>query len=483
MSLSGLEAMQDYIAVDVDEKSFLYPNSSQISYNTTMGSQSLFSGTEKTVLIVAYTFVFCCCIFGNLLVMVVVFLQRRLRTVTNFFLTNLAVADFCVGVFCVFQNLSLYLMDSWPFGNFLCKMYHFIQSLSYNTSIAILMVICVERYVAIIYPLWSKQAVTLGRLRAVITIVWLVSALYCSPRLIMYGTAELPSVSGSSVECFMQRRFYDSEIYDIANFVFLLVIPLVVIVVLYSKIAIHLWKSSVDSMECGEVELRHVRQALSKKSFSLRESHSNLHLCYGGHTGSLSHVHGAHFVVRKNGGICVCHEIRLSVMDESELAVREHCCYCNMTRNIQEPSTSGTRMNQSSTRRNNHGVSFQQHCLTQAPKTIIRARRKVLRLLLAVVLCFAFCNLPFHVRKLWQYWSPHFDGTSKSSVFFTMGTTLLLYFNSGINPILYAFLSENFRNSMKEVMCCRRHPVISRFASCRSTPRAAHQERTVIQTI
>ncbi|XP_076341094.1 LOW QUALITY PROTEIN: trissin receptor-like [Tachypleus tridentatus] len=332
------------------------------------------------LLFVSYTFVFCCSIFGNLLVMVVVFLHRRLRTVTNFFLTNLAVADFCVGVFCVFQNLSLYLMSSWPFGNFLCKMYHFIQSLSYNTSIAILVVICVERCVAIIYPLWSKQAFTLGRLRAVITIVWLVSAIYCSPRLVMYGTAELPSVSGSSVECFMQRKFYDSEIYDVANFVFLLVIPLVIISVLYTKIAVRLWKSTVDSVEYGQVELRHVRDVLT-------------------------------------------------------------------------------------------------------PKTIIRARRKVLRLLVAIVLCFAFCNLPFHVRKLWQYWYPYFNGTTKSSVFFTISTTLLLYFNSGINPILYAFLSENFRNSMKEVMCCRRHTVISRFVSCRSTPRAAHQEATVDQSL
>ncbi|GFY73663.1 trissin receptor [Trichonephila inaurata madagascariensis] len=94
---------------------------------------------------------------GNLLVMLVVIMHRRMRTITNFFLTNLAVADLCVGLFCVYQNLSFYLTSHWAFGEFLCKMYHFIHSLSYTASIAILTVISVERYVAIVHPMLSKQ--------------------------------------------------------------------------------------------------------------------------------------------------------------------------------------------------------------------------------------------------------------------------------------------------------------------------------------
>lgn len=47
---------------------------------------------------------------GNLLVILVVTMSRRLRSTTNFFLANLAVADLCVGVFCVMQNLSIYLI-------------------------------------------------------------------------------------------------------------------------------------------------------------------------------------------------------------------------------------------------------------------------------------------------------------------------------------------------------------------------------------
>lgn len=54
---------------------------------------------------------------------------------------------------------------SWVFGDFLCKMYQFVHSLSYTASIFILVVICMERYFAIIHPITCKQILTSRRLR------------------------------------------------------------------------------------------------------------------------------------------------------------------------------------------------------------------------------------------------------------------------------------------------------------------------------
>lgn len=48
---------------------------------------------------------------GNLLVIIVVHNSRRLHSITNFFLANLAAADLCVGCFCVMQNLTIYLIE------------------------------------------------------------------------------------------------------------------------------------------------------------------------------------------------------------------------------------------------------------------------------------------------------------------------------------------------------------------------------------
>ena len=55
-------------------------------------------------------------LLGNVLVIAVILLHRKMRSVVNFCLANLAAADLCVGVFCVLPNLSLYLSQSWHVG-------------------------------------------------------------------------------------------------------------------------------------------------------------------------------------------------------------------------------------------------------------------------------------------------------------------------------------------------------------------------------
>nr|XP_032510712.1 cholecystokinin receptor type A-like [Danaus plexippus plexippus] len=97
------------------------------------------------------------------------------------------------------------------------------------------------------------------------------------------------------------------------------------------------------------------------------------------------------------------------------------------------------------------------HHLSHLSRNVLRARRGVVRMLIVVVLTFAVCNLPFHARKMWQYWSSGYQGTSNFSALLTPLTFLITYFNSGINPLLYAFLSKNFRKGMKELLFCNIH--------------------------
>lgn len=97
------------------------------------------------------------------------------------------------------------------------------------------------------------------------------------------------------------------------------------------------------------------------------------------------------------------------------------------------------------------------HHLSHLSRNVLRARRGVVRMLIVVVLTFAICNLPFHARKMWQYWSSGYEGSSDFSTLLTPLTFLITYFNSGINPLLYAFLSKNFRKGMKELLFCTFH--------------------------
>ena len=136
---------------------------------------------------------------GNSLVIAVLALNSETQTATNFFLLNLAVADLCVALFCVYQNLSVYIFSDWAFGDILCRMYHFVHALSYTASVYILVVISLERYLALVYPLLARRLLTMKKLKITIAFVWLLSSVCCFPRFIIYGTTEIDFGLGQSL--------------------------------------------------------------------------------------------------------------------------------------------------------------------------------------------------------------------------------------------------------------------------------------------
>jgi hypothetical protein len=79
----------------------------------------------------------------------------------------------------------------------------------------------------------------------VMVAVWVASALYSSPRFIWTGTVTTNLSNGlTDTICIMQRVKYDSQLFDMINFTVLYLVPLSVITVLYSLIAMTLWHSS-----------------------------------------------------------------------------------------------------------------------------------------------------------------------------------------------------------------------------------------------
>ena len=80
------------------------------------------------------------------------------------------------------------------------------------------------------------------------------------------------------------------------------------------------------------------------------------------------------------------------------------------------------------------------------------ARRKVVRLLIAVIISFAACTLPYNLRMLYTSWATL--SLSDAEALAGPISFLFLYFNSGLNPCLYAFLSDNFRKCLREVITC-----------------------------
>ncbi|XP_047935230.2 galanin receptor type 1 isoform X2 [Anser cygnoides] len=78
---------------------------------------------------------------------------------------------------------------------------------------------------------------------------------------------------------------------------------------------------------------------------------------------------------------------------------------------------------------------------------------KTAQTVLAVVVVFGISWLPHHVIHLWAEFGVF--PLTQASFIFRVIAHCLAYSNSSVNPIIYAFLSENFRKAYKQVFKCQ----------------------------
>ncbi|XP_015268321.1 PREDICTED: galanin receptor type 1 [Gekko japonicus] len=81
------------------------------------------------------------------------------------------------------------------------------------------------------------------------------------------------------------------------------------------------------------------------------------------------------------------------------------------------------------------------------------SKKKTAQTVLVVVVVFGISWLPHHIVHLWAEFGV-FPLTQASFVF-RVAAHCLAYSNSSVNPIIYAFLSENFRKAYKQVFKCQ----------------------------
>lgn len=83
-----------------------------------------------------------------------------------------------------------------------------------------------------------------------------------------------------------------------------------------------------------------------------------------------------------------------------------------------------------------------------------RSHRKVTYLVLTVITVYVMCWLPYWVGQVYITFLPPRHSDSSLSLTFMLLTGCLSYANSAINPVLYAFLSENFKKSFAKAFTC-----------------------------
>ncbi|XP_014675662.1 PREDICTED: somatostatin receptor type 2-like [Priapulus caudatus] len=132
-----------------------------------------------------YTIICIVGMVGNTLVIYVVLRFAKMKTVTNMYIMNLAIADemYLIGLPFLVTTMVL---KHWPFGFAMCKLYMITASVNQFTSSLFLAVMSSDRYLAVCHPVKSVKYRTPLHAKIVCACVWTISVLVMIP-VIMYA--------------------------------------------------------------------------------------------------------------------------------------------------------------------------------------------------------------------------------------------------------------------------------------------------------
>ena len=212
------------------------------------------SSTEGTVLkALAYFVILILSLIGNGCILLVIYKNKNLRRNINFFVLNMAVSDLFNPLTIMPVHLVKIISGSksckvdnpWTLGNILCKLCYFLPDVSLTVSIESLLLISVDRFIAVVFPLKARHVSTNVHLIC-IGCTWIIAIAvhahyFYTFRLLPYGN--------ESYECSLswEPAFNHTEThkrYVTAVFITFVLVPICILAVVYGTIA---WTLKAES--------------------------------------------------------------------------------------------------------------------------------------------------------------------------------------------------------------------------------------------
>ncbi|XP_038869897.1 trace amine-associated receptor 5-like [Salvelinus namaycush] len=117
-------------------------------------------------------------VFLNVLVIISISHFKQLHTPTNLLILSLAVSDLLVGLIVIPVMTVAIIEPCWVFGEYFCAFLLYITCLCTSLSLGSLVLISIDRYVAVCDPLMYNSKITITRVMCCISITWCFCTIY-----------------------------------------------------------------------------------------------------------------------------------------------------------------------------------------------------------------------------------------------------------------------------------------------------------------
>ncbi|XP_007903060.1 galanin receptor 2b [Callorhinchus milii] len=201
-------------------------------------SESWQQNPASVIVPVVFSLIFLLGTVGNSLVLAVLLRNGQTgHNTTNLFILNLSLADFFFIIFCVPFQATIYTLEGWVFSSFMCKAVHFCIYLAMYASSFTLAAVAVDRYLAIRYPIRSRELRTPCNAVTVMVIIWGLSVVFAGPYLSYYDLIPYEWFY-VCVPAWQEPR---RRVLDTSTFVFGFIVPVAIIILSYARIIKYLW--------------------------------------------------------------------------------------------------------------------------------------------------------------------------------------------------------------------------------------------------
>lgn len=142
---------------------------------------------SKLLLAIFYCLLFIFGLLGNSVVILVLVICKKLKSITDIYLLNLALSDLIFVFSFPFQ--THYLLHQWVFGTVMCKVVSGFYYIGFFSGMFFITLMSVDRYLAIVHAVYAMNVRTARMGTALSLGVWLIAFMATSPLLVFYQVA------------------------------------------------------------------------------------------------------------------------------------------------------------------------------------------------------------------------------------------------------------------------------------------------------